>query len=276
MLLRDGTAGPEVLLMERHKTMDFGAGAMVFPGGKVEESDGDPALIAHCRKGEAKADPLLTYRLAAIRELFEEAGILLACHRPGGRSGVPISDQERRQWVDAYRSDILSGDATLAGLAEQEGLVFNPPELVHFAHWVTPEPVAIRFDTQFFAARVPHEQEQCIDGDESVRMGWHSAEDVLKSEKQGDLTMMFPTRLNLQVLAGFGNVADILASRAGQPVTTVTPRIVVEDGQVYVEIPAEAGYGVTRIRREDMAEAIPASTSASTPKSHTRPGPQQT
>lgn len=243
ILLRDSVDGPEVLLMERHKSMDFGAGAMVFPGGKIEDSDRDPALIALCPGGESESDPLLSFRIGGIRELFEEAGILLACHA----TGIPVSDAERRQWVGAPLGD----------LAGRESLIFDPSALIHFAHWVTPEPVAIRFDTHFFAARVPPEQEQYIEGDESVRMGWYAAKDVLTGEQEGELGLMFPTRLNLQMLAGFACVADILTSRAGQSIVTVMPEIIVEDGQVYVEIPPEAGYGVTRVRREEVMEARP-------------------
>jgi 8-oxo-dGTP pyrophosphatase MutT (NUDIX family) len=213
LLMRDGPGGLEVLMVRRAREMDFAAGALVFPGGRVEDADG---VLA---QGQ---DALGAHRIAAIREAWEECGILLA-HPPAPPAQVATAFGEH--------------------LAER-GLTPDGAALVHFAHWVTPEHSAKRFDTHFFIARTPDGQEPVHDGREAVEAVWVTPAAVLADAAAGRRKLVFATRLNLQRLAAHTMVTEALASAARRPVVTVTPRPV-PDGQggTILRIPAEAGYG---------------------------------
>ncbi|MFL1461981.1 NUDIX hydrolase [Roseococcus sp. DSY-14] len=213
MLLRDGPAGLEVLLVARTREVDFAAGALVFPGGRVEEADG---VLA------AAEDALGAFRITAIREAWEEIGILLA--RP---PAPPV------EVATPFGAELRA-----------RGLRPEPERLVHFAHWVTPEHAPKRFDTHFFAALAPEGQEALHDGREAVECAWLRPQDALDQAGQGRWNMVFPTRLNLQRLARFASAAEALDAAARTPVVTVMP-VPRPDGQggTNLHIPEAAGYG---------------------------------
>lgn len=213
MLLRDGVAGLEVLLVARTREVDFAAGALVFPGGRVEEADGVLAT---------PGDALGAFRIAAIREAWEEIGILLA--EP---PAPPL------EVATPFGGELLA-----------RGVRPAPARLVHFAHWVTPEHAPKRFDTHFFAAHAPEGQQAVHDGREAVECAWLRPQDALDQAGEGRWTLVFPTRLNLRRLARFASAAEALEDAARSPVVTVMP-VPVPDGAggTNLHIPEAAGYG---------------------------------
>jgi 8-oxo-dGTP pyrophosphatase MutT (NUDIX family) len=226
LLVRDRPAGLEVFMVERHHQIDFATGALVFPGGKVDPADADPRLRARCGESLASDEVARMLRVAAIRETFEECGVLLARARGGERL------------VESK----ASGE-TFAERVEREDLLLATDCLVPFAHWITPAIVPKRFDTHFFLAAAPEHQLAVHDGHESVDSVWISPEAALAEAEAGRRTVIFPTLMNLVRLAQSRNVAGALAAARRQPVVTVQPALTRRaDGKPELQIPAEAGY----------------------------------
>lgn len=233
LLLRDAPGGMEIFMVVRHREIEFAAGALVFPGGRVEEAD---AAIAARIPGL----PLCDFRVAAIRETFEECGVLIA--RDGGGRIVP---GERLVRIDAeHRAALNAGSRGFAEILAEEALFPDVDGLVHFAHWVTPADLPKRFDTQFFLAEAPADQLAAHDGGESVDSVWIRPADALAEAEAGTRTLLFPTRKNLEKLVPYRTVEEALLAHRRAPVVTVQPRIVEgPDGIRQLQIPIEAGYG---------------------------------
>lgn len=224
LLLRDGAAGLETFMVVRHHQIDFASGALVFPGGRMEAADA--ALAAE----RAPEDPLAPQKVAAIREAFEECGVLLA--RPEGEDG----------FVSAARATGLDRAAPFAGLMAREKLVPALDALTPFAHWITPDFVPKRFDTHFFLARAPADQALVHDGHEAVDSVWISPGEAL-AEHGKRYQLLFPTYRNLWKLAAHADAASAIDAARNTPVVTVLPERVSVDGGPGLRIPAEAGYG---------------------------------
>lgn len=233
LLLRDGEAGPEVFMVVRHHQIEFAAGALVFPGGRVEEDD--RAIAERIAPGMERGH----YRIAGIRETFEECGVLLA-HDEANR----LVTAERLLAIEAtHRAAMTEGRTTFAAILEAEGLRPIPQAMRPFAHWITPADLPKRFDTHFFLAEAPPEQLAAHDGGEAVDSVWIRPAQALEEAASGTRTLLFPTRKNLEKLAAFGSVAEAMAVTGATPVVTVQPEIVTVDGEKMLKIPADAGYG---------------------------------
>jgi 8-oxo-dGTP pyrophosphatase MutT (NUDIX family) len=244
LLLRDGVAhggaaGLEVFMVVRHHEIDFASGALVFPGGKVDPGDGDPALAGRCGGVLAVGRE---FRVAAIRETFEEAGIFLA--RPRGAADLLDPDRHGRI-VEKYHAALDAGDIVIRDVVEAEDLDLACDLLVPFAHWITPEWQRRRFDTHFFAARTPEKLLARHDGTESVDSVWITPADALADAEAERRTVVFPTRMNLGKLGRSATVEAALAAARATPVVTVLPQVEMVEGGRFIRIPAEAGYGVT-------------------------------
>jgi len=150
MLARDGPDGIEVFMVVRHHRIDFATGALVFPGGKVEDADRDPRLRGRCAGGEALSDAALAIRVACVREAFEEAGVLLARERGGG--GYVAADR-LAAIAGRWRLALEQDRAAMAEMAEAEDLEFAADALTRFAHWVTPEHMPKRLRHAFLPGR---------------------------------------------------------------------------------------------------------------------------
>ena len=134
LLLRDGATGLEVFMVERHHQIDFAKGALVFPGGRVEPGDADPTLRERCPGSDSLSDEALALQVAAIRETFEECGVLLA--RPAGSD--PLIDAERVAGIrERYAEELRQQSVPIGPLAVSEDLELACDQLVHYAHWVT-------------------------------------------------------------------------------------------------------------------------------------------
>ncbi|WP_204623456.1 NUDIX hydrolase [Crenalkalicoccus roseus] len=234
LVLRDGPEGLEVFMVVRHHQIDFASGALVFPGGRVEEGD---HAIAAALPGE---DPLNPFRVAAIREAFEECGLLLARHE----DGTPLPHDRAEAITAAHQAAVNAGALSFAALLRAERLVPDLAALAHFAHWITPSDLPKRFDTHFFLAPAPPGHAGTHDGQEAVESLWIRPPLAVAEAEAGRRTLVFATRLNLERLARFADAAAAFAAAAATPVVTVQPEVEkAADGALRMRIPVEAGYG---------------------------------
>ena len=251
LLLRDGTPGLEVFMVVRHHQIDFASGALVFPGGKVDKSDADPKLRAHCRGAEGIDDATLALRVAAIREAYEECGVLLAYPR-GGDALLPGT---RLKALHAYREKLEKKTAFLIDLLLAEEIELACDRLVPFAHWITPPLVPKRFDTHFFLVVAPEDQLAAHDGRESVDSIWITPRQVLADADANKATVIFPTRMNVQKLGRATTVAAALSAAKTERIVTVLPEVGQTPQGRVLRIPIEAGYGVSEVLVEGMPRA---------------------
>ena len=254
LLIRDSDDGIEVFMVVRHSKADFAGGALVFPGGKVDPEDADPNLEESHSINVALPTRLMALRVAAIRETFEEASVLLARER--GRTDL-IGPKRQTALVRKYRVPIYEGDITMAEMINVENLELACDTLVPFAHWITPERVPKRFDTHFFLAPAPHRVDALHDGTESVGSVWVTPKTAIADAEAGHRSVMFPTRMNLNVLDQSATVADALATAASKEVVTVMPKAEKVEGGRIMHIPIEAGYGASKFF-VDYAGSMPA------------------
>jgi len=240
VILRDGREGLEVFMVVRHHEIDFASGALVFPGGKVDEADADPAWAALAPSSSGALDR--AFLVASARETFEEAGLMLA-RRGGGADMVGAADAHRL--VETYRARLVAGQITFLDLVRKEGLRLAADLMVPFAHWITPETQPKRFDTHFLLVSAPVEQLGAHDGAESVEGFWIAPEQALRDADAGTRTLLFPTHMNLLKLARYASVAEAVAVTRKTPTVSVMPQAERTATGRILRIPAEAGYGVT-------------------------------
>jgi 8-oxo-dGTP pyrophosphatase MutT (NUDIX family) len=244
VLLRDGAQGQhlEVFMVVRHHAIDFAAGALVFPGGRVE--DGDFALArnaALCPNTDGMDTEALAFRLAAIRETFEECGVLFARRR--GSSAL-IDGETLRAVERTHRAQLAEGVISFADLLTTFDLLPAPDLLAHFAHWITPRHQPKRYDTQFFLAAAPVEHLAVHDGAEAVDSLWITPRQVLSDTASGRFKLVFATQMNLMKLAQYGTAAEAIEAARGSTVVTVLPEATQIDAtRRLMRIPIEAGYG---------------------------------
>src|SRR4030088_2283644 len=243
LLLRDSkvTLGEiEVFMMVRHYEIDFNSGALVFPGGSVDK--GDQEIIARPELysgGQGLDASALSFRIAAIRETFEESGILLA--RPRGSN--TLIDAKRAGEIEiAHRSALCEGKTTFLKVLTDNGILLALDELVPYAHWITPEGMPKRFDTWFFLAAAPPEQAGAHDGKESTDSIWVSPREALAGGESGRFKLPFPTTRNLIRLGKQPSVRAALDDSRGRPIVTVMPVMTKLNGGRQLRIPREAGY----------------------------------
>jgi len=240
LLARDGADGIEVFLVKRHHDIEFASGALVFPGGKVEAGDTDGALRTACEGAEGIDDGDLALRLAALRETFEECGVLLARRR----GGADLMDGDELAALEPWAGRLHRGEAGLAEFVAAEDLVLALDGLVHFAHWITPPLVPKRFDTHFFLVAAPPGQVAVHDGSEAVDSIWARPAWTTAEADAGRCRLVFATRLNLEKLGRSATVAEAITAARNAPVVTVRPQLEkFEDGIRTMRIPEEAGYG---------------------------------
>ena len=242
VILRDGAEGLEVFMVVRHLEIDFASGALVFPGGKVDAQDSHAAWAELALY--SASSPERAFVVAAVRETFEEAGLVLARRRG---AHTLLDAQETHRLVETYRAPLLRGETTFLDIVRREELSLATDLMVPFAHWITPERVGKRFDTHFLLVAAPVEQLGAHDGAESVEGFWIAPRQALADAEAGARTLVLPTQMNLLKLCAHASVAEaVAATRAGR-IVTVTPRIERVEGGRKLHIPAEAGYGVTEV-----------------------------
>jgi 8-oxo-dGTP pyrophosphatase MutT (NUDIX family) len=234
MVLRDAP-DLEVLMLQRNARSTFVGGGMVFPGGAVDPHDHDPGLgaVASGRTGAAADAALrlpsggLAYWIAAVRETFEEAGLLLG-------ADVPATVGER---LGTRRLDVEVGRCHLADLAADEGLGVDLGALHYFGHWITPLGNHRRYDTRFFVAAAPAGQEPCHDDREAVAWEWVRPADMLDRQRAGLVWMLPPTEACLRALAAAPSADALLADLAARP--DGPPRLVADWGGVRTRLASD-------------------------------------
>ena len=248
VLLRDRPAGGvECLLMRRHMKSKFAAGDFVFPGGKIDPGDNPEDAARWCRGLEVKAAAqrlsleavprtALGYWIGAIRETFEEAGLLLAVDADG--RDVDITPARFADYRKACHRDNPAFWAMVRG----ERLQLATDRLVYFAHWITPEVQPLRFDTRFFAAMMPEGQEAIADEREITEVRWLTHGEAIEANARGELSLRNPTVKNLQLFDGASSTAAALARLDGREVRTILPRVIIEGDKRRVLLPGEPGY----------------------------------
>jgi 8-oxo-dGTP pyrophosphatase MutT (NUDIX family) len=239
LLLRDGARGLEVYLVRRSREVDFMAGAHVFPGGRLDRDDSSPSACALLsaaasslreRLGEALPPALAAgLYVAAIRETFEEAGVLL------GRLAAGWSREDARHAV--------ATGAQFTTLVER----IDAAALEPWVRWITPEVSPRRFDARFFLARAPEAQEPRVDGREATEGLWITPAAALERWLGGDMLLPPATAKSLDALAGFGGVDDALAAARRRPPPVMMPHVWSEDGRAYISLPGDPRHPV----RED-------------------------
>jgi 8-oxo-dGTP pyrophosphatase MutT (NUDIX family) len=220
VLVRDGESAPEILLLKRHRASGFVPGAYVFPGGRVDDEDSDPALLELTGPVPRGADA--AYWLAAVREMFEETGVLLARTSAGAACRDASADAALAHW----RAALLSGGAGLLDVLRAESLRPDITRMVYCSHWITPVAEPRRYDTRFFLAELPAGCSATIDEREMSDAVWATAGDALARFGRGELPMVFPTVKTLQLLAPYPTVDAMLAAFREADVPTVLPRLV--------------------------------------------------
>jgi len=249
LLVREDPGPLEVFMVQRHHQVDFASSALVFPGGKVDPGDRDPTVRARCLGADGLDDDALALRVAAVRETFEESGVLIA--RPRGGDGlVPAA---RAAAIEArWRGALNANETTIGAIAEAEDLVLALDALVPFAHWITPEFMPKRFDTHFYLVAVPRDQVAAHDGGESVDSLWIAPQRALEEAAAGRLSIIFPTRMQLAKLARAATVADALARARAARVVPVLPTVGRGAAGPVIRIPAEADYDLTEAPLDDV------------------------
>lgn len=239
VVLRDGERHLEVLLLRRHVSTPAASGAYVFPGGGLSEPDRslNPLIIRGAGPvlddTRFVGDAPLAYYGAAARELFEEAGLLLASSVEGPADEVNLSQiRERCNGGAENFYDILSGS----------GLTLDLSGVRYFAHWLTPETRARRYDTRFFVVAAPPGQVASCDGIETVEAGWFRPDDALAAHARGEWTMLTPTRTVLAQLRQYATSVQALDALGATEVTRIMPREVERGGRTVVLVPGEPGY----------------------------------
>jgi len=243
VLMRDGAEGVEILLLRRTRTAGFVPGAYVFPGGRVDRGDAEEHIVAHldgldataaaARLELADADPpALAYYLAALREAFEETGILVGRRADGSE---PPTAAESRE-MDAVRDDLMGGRIGFADAMDRMGCRLDGGAVEYLAHWITPEPEPRRYDTRFFAARVRDGASVIVDPREMTDAVWLTPASALRRNEEGTLPMVFPTIHTLRDLRSFQDVDAVLAALRRRRIPAIMPRLVMTPTGIGMEL----------------------------------------
>lgn len=238
LLLRDGAQGLEVFMVVRHHQIDFASGALVFPGGKADRQDSDDRVISRLGTYPNASTEQSMLRAAAIREAFEESGILLA-RRRAGSALVANGD------LDRWRAGLNGHTLTLGDMLAEGDLELACDDLAHFSHWITPEFMPKRFDTHFYLARVPVDQVAGHDGHENVDSVWITPRQVIEDANEKRRTVIFPTLSNVVRLAQYGSVAEAFSAAQTSTIVPIRPWMEDRADGKYVCIPTDAGFALT-------------------------------
>jgi len=248
MVLRPGGdgVGVDVLMLRRTAAMKFAPGAYVFPGGSVDPRDEaladdhwagpPPAAWA----GLLSADEALTKALvcAAVRETFEESGVLLA----GSGPDDVVADTTGEEW-ESDRAALVDRSLAFASMLDRRGLMLRADLLRPWAHWITPEFEPKRYDTRFFVAALPAGQRTRDVGGEADKVAWVRPRDALDAADKGEMGMLPPTAFTLSEVASYDDVAAVLAAGSARDIKPVLPKLVVgDDEEARLLLPHDEAY----------------------------------
>ena len=265
ILTRDTGEKPfEIFLMRRHKNQAFMGGAFVFPGGRLDESDCDPELATFAQGLSAEdasyklnepdipENKALGLYFAAVRETFEESGVLLATPATGGSTGL-INEKNPGRF-ESYRKKIHEGEMSLAQIAGIENINFKLDLLMPYSRWITPEIESRRFDTRFLIARMPREQRTIHDAIEMTESLWITPADALKKQQAGNLLLMPPTLKTIEELYEFSSIDQMFSTAASRRIQPILPQTFpVRDG-FGIKLPHDPEYSITDYKQPHRPE----------------------
>ena len=234
VLMRPTRAALEVLLLRRVRTAGFVPGAFVFPGGRVDADDGAAPLLervdgltpdAAARRlglAEDAAPSAMAFYVAALREAFEETGLLVGRRDDGSAAPAAADDPRVRDALVEVRRD----EGCFPAVLDRLGYRLDAAAVEYVAHWITPVVEPRRYDTRFFAAAVPAGHEPLIHAAELSEAVWLTPAEALELNVRGDLPMVFPTIRTLEALLPFKAPEEVLAAFRGRAIPTILPRLV--------------------------------------------------
>ncbi len=249
-----------VFLARRHSRSSFMAEAYVFPGGQIADDDRDEDLRnfismppdfdprALLQDDSLSPETAQSLFVCAIRETFEETGVLIARRRDG--SPLNLNSKEQNARFAAYRGDLNAGRTTLGEIARRENLLFPLDTLVPYAHWVTPEFLPKRFTTRFFLAALPENQSAATDRGELTDSLWARPEEVLRRYHGREIVLMPPTLKTLEELARYKSLDDLFAGARSRAIYPILP----EPGENMIKLPHDSEYGIERCRQPARPE----------------------
>ncbi len=250
MIVRDGNEGMEVLMLERSGKSESFSGAFVFPGGKVDLDDAhDEYEKLYAGHDDKEASDILSvpkyglaYWTGAIRECFEEAGILMAYDADGKL--LDFDNEATKSRFAKHRDELNSGDKSLLDICKEENITLATDLLNYFSHWVTPTIIPRRFDTRFFVCKAPAAQEPLIDNHEAVSQCWITPAQALKRSKEGTFQIFFPTIAHIKAIGQYANTDELMKASAGYTdiPRTLPMRLELPDGKMKILLPDEEGY----------------------------------
>ncbi len=267
VLARQCETGVEVFLSRRTSRAAFMANAWVYPGGRVDEADADPAFLPFIQPppggfvGQFEDDPapdeahIRAHYIALLREAFEEAGVLFA----DNADGSPLEfDDAFAARMSAHRTALNAGERTFLEILAAEGLVLDASDLTYFAHWITPPHETRRYDTRFFFATMPSTHEPVPDRGELMEGRWFSPTAALDAAAAGEIQLVPPTLCTIADLAQSESLEQAIAwARDAQPVP-ILPRMLQDDGVTYLVLPGDPLFpsdqpvkGATRVAFRD-------------------------
>jgi len=260
MLIRDagdqrGDPAVEVCMLRRNLASEFVAGAYVFPGGSVDPEDRGPRAAALCQgRTDDEASAILgiesgglAYWVAALRECFEEAGVLVARPADHGAAGrgslLDTSEPVVSGRFAAHRDAVNDQRSGLLDICQEEGLVLAADTVHYISHWITPELAPRRYDTRFFITAAPPGQVASHDDGETIANIWIRPADALAREAAGEIELLPPTIANLKSIEAFRSTGEVMEWASGvTDVPTVLPIVLIEDGHVLILRPGDEGY----------------------------------
>ncbi len=263
ILVRDTDSGMEVFLIRRSQAAEFVGGAHVFPGGGVDAADASAELAAHCEGlDDIEASRLLgigrgglAYWAAALRECFEEAGLLLAHDERG--EYADLNQQQQAEVFARWRESVRAGQATLADLCREHRLRLAAGRLAYYSHWITQPGRPRRYDTRFFVAVAPAAQTASHDNSETVENLWIRPAEALERQRRGDLHLVFPTIKTLESIAQFPTADALMAfARSPRSMPLMAPRAATTRAGRQILVPGDYAYAeVGRLDPEDKGTA---------------------
>jgi 8-oxo-dGTP pyrophosphatase MutT (NUDIX family) len=233
ILLRNKEPGGfDVFLLKRHEKSSFMGGNFVYPGGRVDRDDGSMEIcslskgmtLEEAQKilgGTFSPEESFAHWVAAIRELFEEAGVLLAYDQKGNL--FQVRNREEQEKLLHYRKLLQEGKMNICQIAQKEDLLFALDQLHYYAHWITPEARSQRFDTRFFLTRYPPAQEASHDLKETTAGIWITPKKALEENLKGDVILSPPTLKTLEDLSRFKSIEDIFHSLKKEEIQPILP-----------------------------------------------------
>lgn len=252
ILLRDKEPGGlEVFLLKRHEKSSFMGGNFVYPGGRVDREDGSLEICSFSKgvtfdeaqkifAATTSPEESFAYWIAAIRELFEEAGVLLAYDQKGNLFQIK-NREEQEKWLQ-YRESLQKGKISICEMAQREKLLFALDQLHYYAHWITPEARSERFDTRFFLARHPEGQEASYDQKETTEGVWLSPQKALEGNLKGEVVLSPPTLKTLEDLSQFNIIDEIFNSLKQKDIRPTLPVLTKISSGLLIVFPWDPEY----------------------------------